>query len=115
MRIARIVILGSLLAFQVGAIVYARTVESRYFCWAPYDQQTRYQIDVTVNGKKLSADEIRQRYRRPKMGNDNRSVRHVKDILEGAERQYHPQDQVEIVLTYRINGKEEQTWRYQQP
>ena len=30
------------LLFQVGAIVHARSVTARYFCWAPYDTQTAY-------------------------------------------------------------------------
>ncbi len=104
-----------MLAFQVAAIGYARFVPARYFCWAPYDMQTDYRLDVTVNGKKLTPAEIQKRYRRPAKGTDNRSSQHVKDIIEQAEQRYHPDDHPEVIMTYRVNGKQEQQWRYRQP
>lgn len=105
----------SLLLCQLGAIVYARFVPSRYFCWAPFDMQTDYRLEVTVNGKRLSSREIQQRYRRPAKGTDNRSFQHVVDILEQTEMRYHPDDQVTLVMTYSINGKPEQRWEHRQP
>jgi hypothetical protein len=105
----------SLLAFQVGAIVYARFVPARYFCWAPYDMQTKYQLHVTVNGKQLTDKDIAQRYRRPQNGIDNRSVQHVIDIIELTEQRYHSADSTEVVMTYTINGKKEERWVYGQP
>ena len=39
-----------LFGFQLGAIVYARFVPTRYFCWAPYDIQTDYVATATVDG-----------------------------------------------------------------
>src|SRR5207237_6850999 len=94
MRTLRWTIGLALLAFQVGAVVYARFVPSRYFCWAPFDMQTDYRLEVTVNGQKLSAKEIQQRYRRPAQGTDNRSFQHLIDILTEAEQRYHPGDHV---------------------
>lgn len=105
----------SLLAFQLGAIVYARFVPARYFCWAPFDMQTDYQLNVTVNGQKLKPAEIQQRYRRAAKGTDNRSTQHIIDIIEQTEKRYHPDDRTEVLMIYRVNGKEEQQWRYQQP
>lgn len=102
----------SLIAFQVGAIAYARFVPSRYFCWAPFDMQTDYQLQVTVNGKKLSPAEIQKRYRRPAKGTDNRSYHHLIDIIEQTELQYHPHDDTRVLMTYRINGQQEQQWHY---
>ena len=104
-----------LLAFQLAAIGYARFVESRYFCWAPYDIQTAYRVAVKVNGKDLKPEEIQARYRRPQAGRDNRSPQHLKDIFGQVDAQYHPEDQVEMVMLYRINGKEERTWRFRRP
>jgi hypothetical protein len=115
MRSLRWTIGLSLLAFQAGAIVYARFVPARYFCWAPFDMQTDYRLEVTVNGKKLSPNEIQRRYRRPARGTDNRSSQHVIDIVELAEQRYHPGDDTEVIMTYRVNGKQEQQWRYRQP
>ena len=102
----------ALLAFQLAAIVYARFVPARYFCWAPYDMQTDYQAEVVVNGRPLSELEIRQRYRRAARGTDNRSVQNVIDFFEQAELRYHPQDQTQITVTYRINGHPEPTWTW---
>jgi hypothetical protein len=104
-----------LLSFQIGAMAYARFVPSRYFCWAPFDMQTDYQLSVTVNGKKLKPKEIQQRYRRPARGTDNRSFQHVIDIIEQTEQRYHPHDHTTVLMTYRINGKESQQWHYRQP
>jgi hypothetical protein len=75
-----------LLAFQVGAIVTARFMPARYFCWAPFDMQTDYRMEATVDGRRLTAAEIQQRYRRPAKGTDNRSTQHLIDLIDGAER-----------------------------
>src|SRR5436190_15520604 len=96
----------ALFVFQLGAIVYARFVPTRYFCWAPFDIQTDYAATATVNGKKLTAAEFRRRYRRPPRGFDNRSPRHVIDMLEQVEqKRARLGEQAEIVMKYRVNGK----------
>ncbi len=108
----RTVIPVLLFAFQLGAIIYARFVPTRYFCWAPYDTQTDYVATATVNGKKLTAGEFRQRYRRPMRGFDNRSPRHVIDMLQQVEEKRPKLEQAQIVMTYRVNGKEAREWRW---
>lgn len=109
--IARAAAIAILLA-QVVTIVYARFTPARYFCWAPFDMQTDYRLQVTINGRALTPAEIRARYRRPAVGTDNRSVQNLIDILEGVEQR--AVEKAAIVMTYRINGKEEHTWRYPQ-
>lgn len=108
----RIALGVAFLAFQIGAIVYARFASSRYFCWAPYDTQTEYTIRAAIQGRNLAPDEIRRRYRRPARGFDNRSPQHVIDILEGLERRHPPDQQAAVTLTYRVNGKAEQQWQW---
>ena len=103
----------SILAFQLAMIVYARVVPSRYFCWAPYDVQTDYSITTVVSGRRLTDSEVRARYRRPQHGTDNRSPQHVIDILQGYEERYGRTDHARVILRYRINGKEEQLWRWE--
>ena len=76
----------ALFVFQLGAIVYARFVPTRYFCWAPYDTQTDYVATATVNGKKLTGAEFRQRYRRPPRGFDNRSPQLSDHGIDPAEQ-----------------------------
>ena len=106
----------ALFVFQLGAIVYARFVPTRYFCWAPYDTQTDYVATATVNGKKLTSAEFRRRYRRPQRGFDNRSPQHVFDMLEQVEQnRSRPGDAATIVVKYRVNGKELREWRWPPP
>jgi hypothetical protein len=103
----RIAIPLLLFAFQIGAIGYARFVPTRYFCWAPYDKQTEYVARATVNGKELTAEEFKRRYRLAKRGDDHRSPQHVIDKLEQVEqKRARLGENVVIDLKYRVNGKE---------
>jgi hypothetical protein len=112
MKYVRTVIGGAILLFQIVMIGYARFVPSRYFCWAPYDIQSEYLLDVTIGGRKLTGAEIRNRYRRPKQGVDNRSIQHVMDIVQQYEQTYGAGDHAQVLVKYRVNGKAEQEWRY---
>ncbi len=102
----------ALLLFQLAMIGYARFVPSRYFCWAPYDMQTDYRLEVTVNGIPLTPNQILRRYQRPARGTDNRSVQHIIDIVQQYEEGYGGPDQAQVLMKYRVNGKEEQNWRW---
>lgn len=102
----------TLLLVQAALILYSRATPARYFCWAPFDMQTDYSLDVTVAGRKLTAAEVRRRYRRPIKGTDNRSVQNLIDILQGYEERYAGTDKARIIMRYRINGKEELQWIY---
>jgi len=108
----RTIVAGGILLFQLVMIAYARFVPSRYFCWAPYDIQSEYRLDVSIDGRPLTPAQIRSRYRRPKQGVDNRSIQHVMDIVEQYERTYGSGDHAQVVMRYRINGKGEQEWRF---
>jgi hypothetical protein len=100
-----------LLVFQLGAIVYARFVPTRYFCWAPFDTQTDYKASAVVNGHKLTPTEFQHRYRRPMHGFDNRSPQHVIDMFEQAEEKHAVLgDKTTIEMKYRVNGKEPSEW-----
>ncbi|MBL8173507.1 MAG: hypothetical protein JNK48_02485 [Bryobacterales bacterium] len=102
----------TLLLAQAALILYSRATPARYFCWAPFDMQTDYELEVSVSGRKLTAAEVRNRYRRPMKGTDNRSVQNLIDILEGYEERYAGDEKATIVMRYRINGKEEREWVY---
>ena len=102
-----------LFIFQIGAIVYARFVPTRYFCWAPFDTQTDYVATSIVNGRELTAAEFRQRYRRNMRGFDNRSPQHVIDMLQQVEEKRTALgDQATILMKYRVNGKELREWHW---
>jgi hypothetical protein len=106
----RLLLASAWLAFQLGAIVYARFVPARYFCWAPYDTQTEYWVTVRQAGRELSPAEIRQRYRRAAHGFDNRSAQNVIDMFQQAEERYHRQDPARIEMRYRVNGYRDGSW-----
>lgn len=110
--VPRLAVGGAFLFFQLAAIIYARFVPARYFCWAPYDMQTDYVARVRVAGRELTPAEIRARYRRGAKGTDNRSVQHVIDIFEQTELRYHAADPAEIELHYTVNGHEKGEWRW---
>lgn len=112
-RLLRSSLAVSILLAQVAAIFYARFVPSRYFCWAPFDMQTDYQIEAQINGEHLTPSQIRSRYRRPQKGTDNRSVQHIIDIIQQAEHRYHANDNSEVLLRYSVNGKELKTWKFE--
>ena len=101
-----------LLALQAGAIVRARFADDRYFCWAPFDQQTEYRIEIQVGDESLAPEQIRLRYRRPSAGVDNRSAHHLFDIITRAEQKFEKRGHSRVVVRYRVNGHEEQEWRY---
>src|SRR5260370_28756480 len=95
-----------LFAFQLGAIVYARFVPTRYFCWAPYDIQTDYVATTTVNGKPLTGAEFRKRYRRSDRGFDNRSPWHGIDMFRQVEEKRSKLgEHAPSVMNYRVNAK----------
>jgi hypothetical protein len=99
-----------LLVLQVAGIVRGRFVDDRYFCWAPFDQVTRYSISVWVGDAALTPREIFRRYRREPVGVDNRAAYHVLDVIERVERS--AAEPARVVVRYRVNGREEREWRY---
>lgn len=102
-----------LFIFQIGAIIYARFVPTRYFCWAPFDTQTDYVATSVVNGHELTAAEFRQRYRRTKRGFDNRSPQHVIDMFQQVEEKRAALgDNASVTMKYRVNGKELREWHW---
>ena len=103
-----------LLILQAGAIVRARFANDRYFCWAPFDQQTKYSIGLAIGDEGLTDDQIRRRYRRPAEGYDNRSAQHLFDIITRAEQKFEKWGRSRVVVRYSVNGHEEQEWRYPQ-
>ena len=103
-----------ILALQAGAIVRARFVEDRYFCWAPFDQQTKYEIGVAIGDEGLAASQVAARYRRPVEGVDNRSAHNLFDIITRAERKFEKWGRSRVVVRYSVNGHEEREWRYPQ-
>ena len=107
-------ILGILfLVLQIASVVYARFIPERFFCWGPYDNQTNYNIAVTIDNKQLSLDEIHERYRYKSHGWEQRTIHNVFAYVSQYEATYGIDDNAKIVITYSTNGRAKQKWTYQ--
>ena len=98
---------------QLIGIIYARFTDVRYFCWAPYDQISTYQIQVRLPSRNfLSEDEIQSRYHIPAQGRENRAIHNIISLIEKYEKSYGKQEQAEVRPFYSTNGKKQNTWNY---
>lgn len=97
---------------QVVGIIYSRFVDERFFCWAPFDQISLYEIQVKINSQFLSSQKIRERYNLPSIGRENRSIHNLFDIITQYEESYGKGESASILVTYCTNGKAKEEWRY---
>lgn len=107
-RVAGIVLLGE----QVVGVGVGRLTDTRYFCWAPYDEITQFQLRVVINGRELSQPEVKRRYRLPHATRDNRSWAHVPAIIAHYECTRGSADGAVVEYRYRVNGGEARLWRW---
>jgi predicted ATP-grasp superfamily ATP-dependent carboligase len=108
LHLAAIVFLG----LQLVAILSAPFVPVRFFCWAPYDEHTHYAIEVRVDGRALTPDEIGRRYHYPQAAWEVRDIDNVISIVRQYEQTYGAGDGARVSLTYRTNGHEQRTWTW---
>lgn len=99
-------------SLQLIGIGYSRFQDERYFCWAPFDQISIYEIEVKVNGLDLSPEEIKKRYGLTTPGRENRSIHNVFSIIEQFERTYGIDDAVSLKVSFITNGKEQLEWSF---
>lgn len=102
------------LLLQVGGIIYARFIPERFFCWAPYDIHTKFEVFVTIDGQELSNSEIESRYRYKMKGWEQRSIHNIISLISQYERTYGQSDNAEVYMIYAINGHPEQKWTYKE-
>jgi predicted ATP-grasp superfamily ATP-dependent carboligase len=102
------------LGAQLVSILCAPFIPVKFFCWAPYDQHTRYSIEVIVDGRFLSSDEVSKRYRYPQTAWEVREMQNVISIVSQYERTYGAKDSAQVSVTYRTNGHEQRTWTWPQ-
>lgn len=103
---------GVLMGLQVVGIGAGRFTDTRYFCWAPYDEITRFELRVVIDGRELSQQEVKRRYRLPQAARDNRSWAHVPAIIAHYERTRGRADGAVVEYRYRVNGSEARLWRW---
>ncbi|WP_299271790.1 hypothetical protein [uncultured Psychroserpens sp.] len=100
------------LLLQVGAVVHARFIPERFFCWAPYDSHTKFETFVTINGKTLSQQEAEARYKYKMKGWEQRSIDNIFSLISQYEDTYGKTDNAQVIVKYSTNGHEEQEWIY---
>ena len=100
------------LTAQVLSIAYARFIPERFFSWGPYDEHTRYTIDVQIDGQPLSGHEISARYRYNAGGWEVRAIHNVISLVRQYEMTYGHADQARVTVTYVVNGRPQETWTW---
>jgi len=102
----------SVLFAQIVSIGSASLIPERFFCWAPYDQHTRYRIDVSLNGEALSPRAVQSRYRYRAEAWEPRNISNLFSIIRQYESTYGAADDAVVTVTYSTNGKPEATWHW---
>ena len=112
MKNSRYLIGVMFLLLQVSLIVYARFTPVRFFCWAPFDQQTNYEISVTLDDEELMPDAILQRYQIHAQGWNQHAAHNVISCLRQYESTYGKHDDATVTLRYQVNGRDEEVWHW---
>lgn len=97
-------------ALQIIGIVVTKFSDVKYFCWAPYDEISRYKISVMLEGDKLDSREIQHRYRTSAKGRENRSISNLISVIRQYETTYGSKQNAIVKLSYLTNGHEERVW-----
>lgn len=100
------------LAFQVVMLVYGRFDPSAYFHWAPFDIQNEYRIEVEIDGRELSEDEIAQRYNKRAVWVDTHAIEHLFRVISQYEKTYGRDDGASVLVRYQVNGRETREWHW---
>ena len=106
----RFIIGIAFLAIQIVLILYARFIPQRFFCWAPYDQHTKFEVFVTIDGELLSTEEAEIRYRHHMKGWEQRSIDNIFSLITQYESTYGKNDKALVEIIYTTNGHDEQKW-----
>ena len=94
------------------AFSYARVIPERFFSWAPYDQHSRYTINVRIDGKLLPADDVAVRYGYAPRGWEVRAIHNVISLVRQYEMTYGRPDHATVTIDYVVNGRPPQTWTW---
>ncbi|WP_425076117.1 hypothetical protein [Psychroserpens sp. S379A] len=100
------------LCIQIGLIVHARFIPERFFCWAPYDQHTKFQVFVSIDGKTLSPEETVARYKYKMKGWEQRSIDNIFSLISQYENTYGKDDNAQVTMIYSTNGHDEKKWTF---
>ena len=108
----RIIIGIGILLVQVVQIGVARVHPMRYYCWAPFDSQNEYEVNVTIGGVQLSPTQVSHRYRIAQASVNPRAIYEVLSLITYVESRYRRDANTSVEVRYRTNGGPEQTWQW---
>jgi len=97
---------------QLLGVIVGRFDEAKFFSWAPYDQISYYEIEALRQGQNLSSETIRDRYHISPKGRENRSIHNIISIVRQYENSYGKGENVNITISYTINGHYSGTWTW---
>lgn len=100
------------IVIQIALIIYARFIPERFFCWAPYDIHTKFEVNGNINGEDVGTKELSWRYGYRMQGWEQRSIYNVFSIIKQYETTYGKEDIVEVKVNYSVNGHQEQVWQF---
>lgn len=103
------------LTLQVILVVASQASPARWFSWAPHSAQVWYELDVTLDGRRLAPEEVAGRFGVPRTGWEAHALRNLQDILIQHTRTYGRHEDVAIVMRYRVNGRPVETWTWPEP
>ena len=101
-----------ILLAQIGSLIYSRFIPERLFCWAPYDTSVWYEVKVLIDNKELTPNEVTKRYNYDFGYWENRSIENVFFFIERHENTYGLNDNANVTVKYRRNGKPEKVWSF---
>lgn len=102
----------------LAQLIYVLTVHlshccaERYFAWAPNDYSIVYHITATVNGRRLNATEVLDRYRIAQSGFYEDPVERLEGVLRSRELAYGRIDRVSLLVQYRLDGHSPSDWSW---
>lgn len=106
------ILAGLLFVLQLSGIVAARFTDTKYFCWAPYDEISLYTIEVTVKGKELTWSETAARYRISPAGRENRSIHNIISIVRQYEKTFGRDESATVNISFLTNGYRKGKWTW---
>jgi hypothetical protein len=125
-----LVIAAAILIAQFGNSALQHLGNTRYFAWAPNDYMVTYDLQVSVAGRSLNAEEIASRYRldlrdrlppelkmRLGLSQSEHYVwedppQHLFDRIKWYEQSYGVAPPARVNLTYQLDAGQVREWRW---
>lgn len=104
------ILLGLFFGVQICVIIHGQFSDTKFFGWVPYDQISIYHIQVSENDRKLTYDEIKNRYRKAPEGRENRNIHNLISLIKNYERNVDESIESKVILTFITNGHKKGSW-----